>query len=73
MFHLHTYPLMKMEQIECSETLGYKIQTPVNYPKGSIHHSGYGESLKSRLYFNVIKWTAPTSRYLVSVYILVVV
>jgi hypothetical protein len=25
---LHTYPPMKMEQTECSETLAYKIQTP---------------------------------------------
>jgi len=27
-----TYPPMKMEQTECSETLAYKIQTPENYP-----------------------------------------
>jgi len=27
---LHTYPPMKMEQTECSETLAYKIQTPGN-------------------------------------------
>ena len=29
---LHAYLPMKMEQTECSETLAYKIQTPVNYP-----------------------------------------
>jgi len=27
---------MKMEQIKCSETSAYKIQTPGNYPEGSI-------------------------------------
>jgi hypothetical protein len=27
---------MKMEQIECSETSAYKIQTPGNYPKENI-------------------------------------
>jgi len=35
---LHTYPPMKMEQTECSETLAYKIQTPGNYPEESIQH-----------------------------------
>jgi len=30
---LHTYPHMKMEQTECSETSAYKIQTPRNYPE----------------------------------------
>jgi hypothetical protein len=33
---LHTYLPMKVEQTECSETLTYKIQTPVNYPEESI-------------------------------------
>jgi hypothetical protein len=32
-----------MEQTECSETLGYKIQTP-NYPEESIQHSEHDES-----------------------------
>jgi len=36
LFHLHTYPPMKMEQAECSETLLYKIQKPGNYPEESI-------------------------------------
>jgi hypothetical protein len=27
-----------MEQIECSETSAYKIQTPVNYPEENIQH-----------------------------------
>ena len=34
---------------ECFETSAYKIQTPGNYPEGSIQHSEHGESLKSRL------------------------
>ena len=53
MFHLRrrvgTYPPMKMEQTECSETLAYKIQTPGNYPEESILRSEHGESLKSRI------------------------
>ena len=35
-----------MEQVECSETLAYEIQTPGNYPEESIQHSEHGESLK---------------------------
>jgi hypothetical protein len=35
---LHTYPPMKMEQTECSETLAYKIQTPGNYPEESVQY-----------------------------------
>jgi len=46
---LHTYPPMKMEQAECSETSAYKIQKPGNYPEESIQHSEHGESLKSRI------------------------
>jgi hypothetical protein len=38
---------MKMEQTEYSETLAYKIRTPVNHPEESIQHSEHGESLKS--------------------------
>ena len=55
---LHTYPPMKMEQTECSETSEYKIQTPGNYPEESIQHSEHGESSKSRIFY-VIKlcWT----------------
>jgi len=33
---LHSYPPMKMEQTERSETSTYKIQTPGNYPEESI-------------------------------------
>jgi len=31
---------MKMEQIECSESSAYIIQTPGNYPKENIIYSG---------------------------------
>ena len=41
---------MKMEQIECSETSAYKIQTPGNYPEENIQHTEHDESLKSRMY-----------------------
>jgi hypothetical protein len=34
-FILHTYPPLKMEQTECSETFAYKIQTPGNCQKKS--------------------------------------
>jgi hypothetical protein len=37
---------MKMEQIECSETSAYKIQTPGNHPEENIQHTEHGESLK---------------------------
>jgi hypothetical protein len=30
---------MKMEQIECSETSAYKIQTPGNHPEENIQQS----------------------------------
>jgi len=33
---VYTYPPMKMEQTECSETLAYKIQMPGNYPEESM-------------------------------------
>jgi len=51
---LHTYMRMKMEQIGCSETSAYKIQTPGNYPEESIQHSERGESLKSRMKYYFI-------------------
>jgi 6-phosphogluconate dehydrogenase len=55
---LRTYPPMKMEQTECSETLAYKIQTPGNYPEESIQHSEHGESLKSSLYISQLVYLA---------------
>jgi hypothetical protein len=50
---VHTYWPMNMEQTECSETLAFKLQTPVNHPEESIQHSEHGESLKSR---KIISW-----------------
>ena len=43
---LHTYPPMKKEQTESSETSVYKIQTPGNYPVGSIRNSQNGEIIR---------------------------
>jgi hypothetical protein len=37
---LFTFLPMKMEQIECSETSAYKIQTPGNHPEENIQTSG---------------------------------
>jgi hypothetical protein len=39
---LYIYPRMKMEQSGCSETLAYKLQTPVNHREESIQHSEHG-------------------------------
>jgi hypothetical protein len=38
-----------MEQIECSETSAYKIQTPGNHPEENIQHTEEGENLKSKI------------------------
>jgi len=42
LFHLHgqvgTYPPMKMEQTDSTETLVYKIQALGNYPEESIQN-----------------------------------
>jgi hypothetical protein len=43
---LFTFLPIKMEQIECSETSAYKIQTPENHPEENIQHTEHGESLK---------------------------
>jgi len=40
-FWVGTYTPMKMEQAERSETLAYKIQTPVTYPEESKQHDLY--------------------------------
>jgi hypothetical protein len=45
---LHTYPPMKMEQTQCSETSAFKLQTPGNNPEENIRHSEQGEILKPR-------------------------
>jgi hypothetical protein len=33
---LHTYSPMKMEKLECSETLAFKLQMPMSHPEESI-------------------------------------
>jgi hypothetical protein len=40
---------MKVEQIECSETLAYKIQMPGNYPEENIQRTEHGKSFKSKM------------------------
>jgi hypothetical protein len=40
---------MKKEQTECSKTLEFTLQMPVNYPEESIWHSEHGKSFKSRI------------------------
>jgi hypothetical protein len=47
MTHMEVAGGYKMEQIECSETSAYKIQTPGSYPEENIQHTEHGESLKS--------------------------
>jgi hypothetical protein len=44
-----------MEQIECSETSAYKIQTPGNHPEENIQHTEHGESLKSKIFVSSIR------------------
>ena len=46
LFHLHRQVGINLEQTECSETLAYKIQTPENYPEGSIQHSPFRLGLR---------------------------
>ena len=46
---MDTYPPMKMEQTDCSETSAYKVETPGNYPEENIQHVEHGENLKSRI------------------------
>jgi hypothetical protein len=58
---LHSYPPMRMEQTEWSETSAYKIQTPGNYTEESSQHSERGESLKSRALWSVLTWSATST------------
>ena len=46
---------------ECSETSAYKLQTPGNYPKESIQHTEYAESLKSRIAIEYLTVYCPYS------------
>jgi hypothetical protein len=50
----HAYLPVKMEQIECSETSAYKLQTPGNCPKESIQHS---TNFPKKIYKSRLKMT----------------
>jgi hypothetical protein len=52
---LHTYPPMKTELIQCSETSAYKIQMPGNYQEDNILPPQQGESLKTTIQ-NTVTW-----------------
>ena len=52
----NTYPPIKMEQTECSETSAYKIPTPGNYPEESIQ---YSETVKVRNQESLVFWSVP--------------
>jgi hypothetical protein len=45
-----SYLLAYEDETECSETLAFKLQTPVNQPEESIRHTEHSESLKSGRY-----------------------
>jgi hypothetical protein len=57
---------MKMEQTQCSETLAFKLQTPVNHPEERIRHSKHGESFKSRIIHLYVEETARNASYLLA-------
>jgi hypothetical protein len=52
---LHTYPPVKMEKTECSETLSFKLRTPGNNPKENLRLSKHSEILKSRMPLSVTR------------------
>jgi hypothetical protein len=54
----YTYKPMKMKQKDCSETLTFKLQTPVNHLEESIRHSEHGEEFEIKKNTN----TFPTFR-----------
>jgi hypothetical protein len=43
---IHTYPPVKMEPTECSETSVFNVQTPGKYPEENISYLQHGECLK---------------------------
>jgi len=45
---------MKMEPIVSSETSAIRTQTPGNYPKRNNLHLEHGESLRTRLTYNIL-------------------
>jgi hypothetical protein len=53
---------MKMEQIECSETSAYKIQTPGNHPEENIQNSNSFSISRWDIFYNHLKWNVITFR-----------
>jgi hypothetical protein len=45
---IHTYPPVKLEPTECSETSAFNIQMPRKYPEENIPHLQHGKSLKTK-------------------------
>jgi hypothetical protein len=46
---------MKMEQIECSETSAYKIQTPGNHPEeNTTYRTGRKFEIKIKYVFKIV-------------------
>jgi hypothetical protein len=54
---------MKMEQIECSETSAYKIQTPENYPEENIQHARQDRQIQTELAFTLAKNAAKSNPF----------
>jgi hypothetical protein len=44
---LHNYSPMKMEQTEYSETLAFKLQTPLNHPEESVQRGKFSSQLNA--------------------------
>jgi hypothetical protein len=53
--NIHTYPPVKTEPKECSETSAFNIQTPEKYPEESTSYLQHGESLKTTI-IKIIMW-----------------
>jgi hypothetical protein len=72
----HTYPPMKMEQTESSETSAYKIQTPGNYPEESIQdinlfHRAQSSPFRNTYYLITLLFLSKQTRHgrkIVSIY-----
>jgi hypothetical protein len=46
---IFTYPPVKMEPTECSETPAFNFQMPGKYPEENIPYLQHGESLKTTI------------------------
>ena len=65
---------MKMEQIECSETSAYKIQTPKNYPEESMQYYLLLQTRPTKIFIFALKIAAIniilTIRFLIILHLL---